>query len=96
MFKQITDQEWVIKKLSEIGKNLSSESIQLPTEAQISQGMNEMCEYFPTNKFFHRNFVRNALIGLDYAKYHSHYKTGNQLIADILNGKKYIFLNSYK
>lgn len=96
MFKQVTDQEWVIKKLSEIGRNLSSKSIQLPTEGQISQGMNEMYGYFPTNKFFHRNFVRNALIGLDYAKCHSHYKTGTKLIDDILSNKKYIFLNSYK
>ena len=94
MFIQVTRDKQVIKELAKIGKNLSSISLQLPTEEQINQGIMEMREYFPTNKFVHRNFVRNALMALEYAKCHSHYKTGTTLINDILS-RKHIFLNSY-
>ena len=85
-----------IRKLNEIGRNLSDETIKLPLLKDIIKAKEELEEKFFKNYEGRINFsyARNVLIGLNYAEINFHYSSGLSLLDDINNNEK-IYLRSY-
>lgn len=85
-----------IRKLNNIGRNLTDETVKLPLEKDIICGKKELEENFFKNKIgkVNASYTRNVLIGLNYAEAHFHYNSRVSLLDDINNNKK-IYLKSY-
>lgn len=87
--------ERVIRELSKIGRELDSSTITLPTETQINIEMSNLKNrFFYKNKFIWSSYVKNAIIGLNWAKSHCHHTTNATLLDDIIANKE-IDINSY-
>ena len=95
MFEKIKEDK-VIRKLNDIGRNLTHEIIKLPLKKDILDGRKELEQNFFKDKKGRVNpsYTRNVLIALKYAETHFHYISEVSLLDDIKNNKK-IFLKSY-
>ena len=95
MFKKVKEDR-VIRKLNDIGRNLSDKTIKLPSEKDIIRAKKELEENFFNNDEGRINFsyARNVLIGLYYTETHFHYSTGLSLL-DYINNNKKIYIRSY-
>ena len=95
MFEKVKEDR-VIRKLNEIGRNLSDEDIKLPSEKDIIDAKKELEENFFKDDEGRINFsyARNVLIGLNHSETHFHYSTGLLLLDDITNNKR-IYIRSY-
>ena len=95
MFEKVKD-DIGIRKLNEIGRNLTDEIVKLPLSKDILDGRKELEENFFKNNTGRVNlsYTRNVLIGIKYAETHFHYISGVSLLDDINDNKK-IFLKSY-
>jgi hypothetical protein len=85
-----------IRKLNNVGRNLTDEIVKLPLAKDIIDSRKELEESFFKNKTGRVNlsYTRNVLIGLNYAETHFHYRSKISLLDDINNNKK-VFLKSY-
>lgn len=96
MFQKIKDKK-VIEKLNKIGRSLYSQTISLPTEIEVMEGMKELQEtFFWDGKYIWPSYVRNVIIGLKWAQSSRHYFTNSTLFQDIVSSNKRIHIKSYK
>lgn len=85
-----------IRKLNKIGRNLRGKTIKLPSEKEIIDAKEKLEKDFfkDSEGRINISYIRNVLIGLNYADTHFHYKHKVSLLDDINNNKK-IYINSY-
>lgn len=92
MFEKVKEERG-LKKLSELGRKLVEETIELPSIEELNECTKELENRFGGRGRINPSYTRNTIIGYKYAETHFNSK-GISLLENINNNTK-IYLGSY-